>query len=102
MRVSAAQVNLTDGAAITGSTLGPGTGGRVQVEAAHVSLTKGATITSNTLGPGASGSVTVRATEAVTVAGTHPVNGAPSGIAAEARGTGAGLGQRAVMLEPRG
>ena len=70
----------------------PGGRGIVRVEAAHVSLTKGATITSNTLGPGAGGSVTVRATEAVTVTGTNPVNGAPSGIAALAQGAGAGAG----------
>ena len=68
------------------------------VAATTVTVTDGAVISSTTAGPGRGGSVTVRATEAVTVAGTNPVNGSPGGIAAQAQGSGGGAGAAGDIL----
>jgi large exoprotein involved in heme utilization and adhesion len=80
------------------TTAGAGNAGAITLEAERLTLTDGAVMSGTTLGPGRGGSVTVKATKALTLAGTDPMTGSPSGIFAEAQGRGQGAGDAGAVL----
>ena len=89
LRLTAGSVHLED-AVIRSRPSASGAGGDVLVQAGTIALTNGAQIASSTGGPGQAGTVRVTATDTLTLAGTSPDGRFPSGLFANANGTGAG------------
>src|SRR2546425_1260189 len=68
-----------------GSAGGAGPAGNIMVSAPHIMVSGGAAINGSTFGPGLGGSVTVMASDTLTLVGTAPT-GRLSGIVADAQG----------------
>jgi large exoprotein involved in heme utilization and adhesion len=92
------RAEITTDSGLFSSTASGGNAGAITLEVGRLTLTDGAVISSTTFGPGRGGSVTVRASKALTLAGTDPMTGFPSGILATARGVGEGAGHAGMVL----
>ncbi|HEX2521881.1 MAG TPA: hypothetical protein VHP35_07115, partial [Terriglobia bacterium] len=57
---------------IGANTFGPGNAGNVFVDVGSLSLTNGATISGTTFGTGSGGSLTIRATDSISISGRNP------------------------------
>ncbi len=67
-----------------------GSAGDVLIDASMLTLTAGGQIGSSTFGPGDGGSVTIQVRDTLTVTGSDPVDGPPSGIFVNTFGRGQG------------
>ena len=85
-------------ATASGRSAGAGNAGNIVVQAPQVALTAGAQIISETFGPGQGGTVRVTATDTLTLAGTSGADNFPSGIFADAHGTGTGAGNAGSIV----
>lgn len=77
-----------------------GQAGSVLIEGPRLRLAAGGQISVSTFGMGEGGDATVRMSDQVTITGSHPADGAPSGILASAIGTVPGSGSAGdVVIE---
>src|SRR5262249_9112362 len=95
----AGSVHLEDGAQISSSTwVGGGNAGSIVVGAPRIPLTGGAQIGTSTLGLGQSGLIRVTAADTLTFSGTSTDGLSPSGLFADALGTGAVAGNAGSIV----
>jgi filamentous hemagglutinin family protein len=86
--IAGQSVSISDGAAVSASTSGPGNAGNILVNANDISINGGATITAASTGAGNAGTVTIQGPSSP--ANSFLVDGAGSGVFTNTEDTGAG------------
>jgi large exoprotein involved in heme utilization and adhesion len=86
--IAGRSVNISDGAAVSASTTGPGKAGNILVKANDISINGGGTITAASTGAGNAGTLTMEGSNSP--ANSFLIDGAGSGIFTNTEDTGAG------------
>ncbi len=93
-------LTLLEGSEIGSNTFGSRASGDIVITAGNLIVRDGSFISSDTASPGQNGDVTIRVRDMLTIIGSSPVNGTPSGIFAQAMASSGSSGD--ILIEAGG